>query len=113
MAATVYYSDKEKGKLFSNPVESIVSDHRREELDKKYFDPLSYAMALDYQTYMVDDVLQKVDRATMSVALEGREPFLDQHIIEWAAKLPNEYKINNGQRKYVLNRSFTNMLIKN
>jgi asparagine synthase (glutamine-hydrolysing) len=102
MAATVYYSDKERGRLFSNPVETIVSDHRRKELDKKYFDPLSYAMALDYQTYMVDDVLQKVDRATMSVALEGREPFLDQHIIEWAAKLPNEYKINNGQRKYVL-----------
>jgi asparagine synthase (glutamine-hydrolysing) len=43
-----------------------------------------------------------VDRATMSVSLEGREPFLDQHIIEWAAKLPNEYKINNGERKYIL-----------
>jgi asparagine synthase (glutamine-hydrolysing) len=102
MAATVYYSDEERDKLFSNPVESIVSDHRREELQKEYFDPLSYAMALDYQTYMVDDILHKVDRATMSVSLEGREPFLDQHIIEWAAKLPNQYKINNGQRKYIL-----------
>jgi asparagine synthase (glutamine-hydrolysing) len=38
----------------------------------------------------------------MSVSLEGREPFLDQNIIDWAAKLPNQYKIKNGQRKYVL-----------
>jgi asparagine synthase (glutamine-hydrolysing) len=51
---------------------------------------------------MVDDILQKVDRATMSVSLEGREPFLDQHIIEWAARLPNEYKYHQGQKKYIL-----------
>jgi asparagine synthase (glutamine-hydrolysing) len=59
-------------------------------------------MVKDYQTYMVDDILQKVDRATMSVSLEGREPFLDQHVIEWAASLPAEYKIYHGQRKYIL-----------
>jgi asparagine synthase (glutamine-hydrolysing) len=102
MAATVFYSDSEKGRLFSNPIETISSDHRREELKGEFFDPLSYAMALDYQTYMVDDVLHKVDRATMSVSLEGREPFLDQHIIEWASKLPNDYKIRDGQKKYIL-----------
>jgi asparagine synthase (glutamine-hydrolysing) len=51
---------------------------------------------------MVDDILQKVDRASMSVSLEGREPFLDQHVIEWAAGLPAEYKIYKGQRKYIL-----------
>jgi asparagine synthase (glutamine-hydrolysing) len=59
-------------------------------------------MAVDYQTYMVDDILQKVDRATMSVSLEGREPFLDQHIIEWAAQLPSDYKYHQGQKKYIL-----------
>jgi asparagine synthase (glutamine-hydrolysing) len=102
MAATVFYSDSEKGRLFSNPIETISSDHRREELKGEFFDPLSYAMALDYQTYMVDDVLHKVDRATMSVSLEGREPFLDQHIIEWASKLPNDFKIRDGQKKFIL-----------
>jgi asparagine synthase (glutamine-hydrolysing) len=59
-------------------------------------------MAVDYETYMVDDILQKVDRATMSVSLEGREPFLDQHIIEWAAQLPTSYKYHDGQKKYIL-----------
>jgi asparagine synthase (glutamine-hydrolysing) len=59
-------------------------------------------MAVDYKTYMVDDILQKVDRATMSVSLEGREPFLDQHIIEWAAQLPSDYKYFKGQKKYIL-----------
>jgi asparagine synthase (glutamine-hydrolysing) len=38
----------------------------------------------------------------MSVSLEGREPFLDQNIIEWAAQLPSEYKYFNGQKKYIL-----------
>jgi asparagine synthase (glutamine-hydrolysing) len=61
-------------------------------------------MAVDYQTYMVDDILQKVDRATMSVSLEGREPFLDQNIIEWAARLPSDYKYHEGQKKYILKR---------
>jgi asparagine synthase (glutamine-hydrolysing) len=63
---------------------------------------LSQLLAKDYKTYMVDDILTKVDRATMSVSLEGREPFLDQNIIEWAAQLPDNLKINNGNKKYIL-----------
>lgn len=59
-------------------------------------------LAKDYKTYMVDDILTKVDRATMSVALEGREPFLDQNIIEWAARLPHNMKIRNGEKKWIL-----------
>ena len=59
-------------------------------------------MAIDYQTYLLDDILQKVDRAAMSVSLEGREPFLDQRVIEWAAKLPMDYKYNNGSKKFII-----------
>ena len=59
-------------------------------------------MAVDYQTYLVDDILQKVDRAGMRVSLEGREPFLDHRIIEWAAQLPMEYKYNNGNKKFII-----------
>ncbi len=75
-----------------------------ERLRKEYYDDLSFMMALDYKTYMLDDILQKVDRASMSVSLEGREPFLDQHIIEFAAQLPSEYKLHNGIKKYLLRR---------
>jgi asparagine synthase (glutamine-hydrolysing) len=64
--------------------------------------PLSYMMAIDYQTYLVDDILQKVDRATMTASLEGREPFLDHRVIEYAAQLPDDFKYHKGTKKYIL-----------
>ncbi len=65
-------------------------------------DPISFMMAVDFQTYLPDDILTKVDRSTMSIGLEGREPFLDQNIVEWAARLPTNYKYYQGQKKYIL-----------
>jgi asparagine synthase (glutamine-hydrolysing) len=59
-------------------------------------------MAIDYQTYLVDDILQKVDRASMTASLEGREPFLDHRIIEWAAQLPDSYKYYKGSKKHII-----------
>ena len=88
--------------LFNQPIIELPTAHSSKELKTGYSDPLAYMMAIDYQTYMIDDILQKVDRATMSVSLEGREPFLDQDIIQWAAQLPSEYKYYNGQKKYIL-----------
>ena len=55
-------------------------------------DFINTCLALDYKTYMVDDILVKVDRATMSVGLEGREPLLDNRIIEFVSQLPSELK---------------------
>ncbi|MGV3631027.1 MAG: asparagine synthase (glutamine-hydrolyzing) [Bacteroidota bacterium] len=64
--------------------------------------PLSMMLSLDYQTYLNDDILHKVDRATMSTSIEGREPFLDHRIIEFVAQLPDEYKFHQGRRKILL-----------
>jgi asparagine synthase (glutamine-hydrolysing) len=58
-------------------------------------------MAIDYKAFMCDDVLTKVDRATMSVSLEGREPLLDHRIIEYMARVPQEIKYKNGIGKYL------------
>jgi asparagine synthase (glutamine-hydrolysing) len=96
------FTNTDLNRLFARPVQELPTAHSSTELKDEYFDALSYMMAVDYQTYMVDDILQKVDRATMSVSLEGREPFLDQHIIEWAAQLPSDYKYFKGQKKYIL-----------
>jgi asparagine synthase (glutamine-hydrolysing) len=96
------FTNKDIKRLFLKPVSELATAHGSKELNTGYTDALSYMMAIDYQTYMVDDILQKVDRATMSVGLEGREPFLDQDIIEWAARIPSEYKYYKGQKKYIL-----------
>lgn len=71
-------------------------------LKSEFYTPLSYMMAIDYQTYMLDDILQKVDRATMTASLEGREPLLDHRIIEYAAQLPDVFKYQNGVKKHIL-----------
>ena len=65
-------------------------------------DAIDKMMAIDYKTYQLDDILTKVDRATMSVGLEGREPFLDHRIIEFVSQLPSSYKIKDGNKKYIL-----------
>ena len=67
-------------------------------------DYMNTCLALDYKTFMVDDILAKVDRATMSVGLEGREPLLDNRIIEFVAQLPSAMKYNNGEKKYLLKK---------
>ncbi|MBT1700922.1 asparagine synthase (glutamine-hydrolyzing) [Fulvivirgaceae bacterium PWU4] len=88
-------------KLFKNSVKELPTNftHTR---DIEFADPLDPALAVDYKTYMVDDILVKVDRATMSVSLEGREPFLDHRIAEFVSQLPSSLKIRNGEKKYLL-----------
>ncbi len=67
-------------------------------------DPLDRSMYVDAQTYMIDDVLTKVDRMSMAVSLEAREPLLDHKLLEFAARVPSPLKFRNGQSKYLLRR---------
>lgn len=80
------------------------------EADSKYFDSfkmkdqehiLDNMMRIDYQSFMRDDVLTKVDRATMSATIEGREPLLDHRILEYMVRVPTELKYKNKQGKYL------------
>jgi asparagine synthase (glutamine-hydrolysing) len=96
------YTDSQVKKLFKNDILPLETRYLSRELKEEFNSPLAYMMAIDYQTYLVDDILQKVDRASMTVSLEGREPFLDHRIIEWAAQLPDDYKYHTGQKKYIL-----------
>jgi asparagine synthase (glutamine-hydrolysing) len=62
----------------------------------------AWIMAMEALEYMPGDVLAKVDRAAMANSLETRAPFLDHHVVEFAASLPLSLKLRNGQGKWLL-----------
>ncbi len=72
--------------------------------DCRSLDPVDRALYVDVHTYMIDDVLTKVDRMSMAVSLEAREPLLDHKLLEFAARVPVSLKLKNGQSKYLLRR---------
>jgi asparagine synthase (glutamine-hydrolysing) len=67
-------------------------------------DPREGFMLTDIQHYLPGDLLTKLDRTSMAVSLEAREPFLDHRLAALAAALPMRWKIRNGQGKYILRR---------
>ncbi|MEA3222159.1 MAG: asparagine synthase (glutamine-hydrolyzing) [Thermodesulfobacteriota bacterium] len=76
----------------------------RPSIDHMGGDLLSSMMRWDMMYYLPDDILTKVDRATMYASLEGRDPFLDHRIVEFALRLPLNLKYRGKQQKYILKR---------
>ena len=68
---------------------------------------------LDLNFYMAEDILTKVDRASMAVSLEVRAPFLDPRVAEFAANIPLDYKLKGSKGKYILKKAMENLLPKN
>ncbi|MCO5268912.1 MAG: asparagine synthase (glutamine-hydrolyzing) [Brumimicrobium sp.] len=96
------FNELEMNRLVLQRENSLKTAYQSTELEKTYYSVLSYMQAIDFQTYLPDDIMTKVDRATMRFSLEGREPFLDHKLVEWAAQLPDNFKYNNGIKKYIL-----------
>ncbi|MGE5309234.1 MAG: asparagine synthase (glutamine-hydrolyzing), partial [Deltaproteobacteria bacterium] len=79
-------------------------DHLAKLKVRNELDLFIWAMAADIKTYLPDDILVKTDRATMAVSLEGREPLLDNRILEFSARLPVSLKYMKGTTKFILKK---------
>ena len=65
-------------------------------------DPLDRITLSDALSYLTDDILQKVDRAAMSVSLETRVPFLDRDVVEFSCRVSPDLKVRNGEGKWLV-----------
>src|SRR5262249_54481130 len=68
-------------------------------------DNAEIGMRLDLGFMLADGYLQKIDVATMAMSLEARCPLIDYRLVEWALRLPLQYKIRAGQTKYLLKKA--------
>ncbi|WP_436926227.1 asparagine synthase (glutamine-hydrolyzing) [Halosimplex amylolyticum] len=71
---------------------------------------LDRVLQFDIRTYLPDDLLVKIDRATMAHSLEARSPFLDHTVLELCARIPAKYKWRRGEKKWILKRAFEDLV---
>jgi asparagine synthase (glutamine-hydrolysing) len=78
----------------------------------RFDETVSEMLFLDFRLYLEDNLLVKVDRASMACSLELRTPFLDHRLIEFAEGLPGQLKVNGFQLKYILKKAVERWLPK-
>ena len=88
----------------------IYAPARRMKEDCDATDLVESMQNLDTRLYLAEDILTKVDRASMAVSLEVRAPFLDPRVAEFAAALPSNYKLRGSRTKYILKRAVEDLL---
>lgn len=105
------FSESEKKMLLHARVRDKVIAHDPFETFKRYYldvsdcAPLDQHLYVDLKTWLVDDILVKVDRMSMAHSLEVRAPFLNHLFAEWAIKLPTNMKLSGLRTKYILKKS--------
>ena len=88
----------------------VYGDARRMLRDCESDNLVEQMQSLDTRLYLAEDILTKVDRASMAVSLEVRAPFLDPRVAEFAASLPANYKLRGSKTKYILKRSMAELV---
>ena len=89
-----------------DPFEVFAEHYNRPTTD----DSLSRAQYADIKLYLADDILTKVDRASMAVSLEVRCPLLDHRLMELAARIPSSLKLKGREGKYIFKRAMSGLL---
>jgi asparagine synthase (glutamine-hydrolysing) len=107
-----WFKENEKRGLLAPGVLDALAGHETVELFRHYYDKaeapdhLSRLQYLDIKTYLCDDILVKVDRASMAVSLEVRCPILDHVFMEQVARIPSARKLHRGEGKHIFKRAF-------
>ncbi len=103
---SVFFNYYDRKKLLkSDSITENFADTYREESFIENSSILDRATFFDFMNYLSEDILVKVDRASMASSLETRAPFLDYRLIEFAfLELPNKYKATSSQRKIILKK---------
>jgi asparagine synthase (glutamine-hydrolysing) len=106
-----YFSPECKQRLWCEPrpdlAERILVDQFKGASAVGFMDR---TLSTDIHTYLPGDLLVKADRMTMANSLEGRSPFLDHYVAEWAARLPQKWKTRGFTGKYLLRKAFAEEL---
>ncbi|MER3422142.1 MAG: asparagine synthase (glutamine-hydrolyzing), partial [Nitrospiraceae bacterium] len=111
-----YFSPAEKAQLYNPDFRAQVGNKDSDELLISWFEDaqaselLNQLLAVDTRSYLPDDLLVKLDRATMAHGLEARSPFLDHKLVEFAASLPIHLKVREGNGKYLLKSAMRGLL---
>ncbi len=114
-----FLSDRDKGDLYSDALAEALGGIRpvnarpplREEFDAMDgFDATSGECFLDLRTYLVDDILVKVDRMSMAASLETRVPLLDHKIVEFIFRLPGDLKLRGMTTKWIFKKAMERLL---
>jgi len=101
-----FLADEQKPAVFTGDALSALADYRASDLIRRHMSRapgqgLAQLLYTDIKTYLVDDILTKVDRASMAVALEVRVPLLDHPFVEFAHRIPAEAKIRGSSGKVI------------
>jgi len=107
-SSIAYFLDDDKNKAYGEALKDYLKFSSLDILDP-YFEqsgsPVTGAAWADIHTYLPDDLLVKVDIASMAHSLEARSPFLDHTLMEWAAKIPETQKMLGNQTKGLLKKA--------
>lgn len=111
-----YFSPEERSKILGDEMKELVIDTDPFLRFEKYYDrckdldTLDRNLYVDAMTWLTDDILVKVDRATMFSSIESRSPYLDPELVSYAASIPSYLKMKGFKTKYILKRSLKKIL---